>query len=443
MARKVFVSFLGTNNYLNTHYKLYGEVSKPVRFIQDALIDFICKEWTENDLILIFCTGGENGSEKLNWFDNGHTRFNESENLERVGLQTIINNKNLNAQVSNKIIPEGFSEDEIWNIFDIVYKQLEENDEIYFDVTHAFRSIPMFSTVLFNYAHFMKNTHVKSVLYGAFEKLGPAYKVKEMDLEKRVAPVIDLSNMIKLQEYSEMASSLITFGRVNRISDVLKDGNDSDSIIKQICEAIENFDNYIVANRMSEIKKGKIICTIKNNVKAIRKTDLPIPIKNVIRRLGEDLKEFVCGDSNQNIEAAINWAVRYKMLPQAYTMGQEYIISLLFEILEDKNPYQDKEKSKRKKKFRMFLSSLCAVSEEDIQKEKLKDTLSEHRDLTYSLLKNDTVIKLRKYYPDLSERRNAIDHAKGNVEYKELEEKFVELYSNCIKVLKPNVDQPD
>lgn len=91
----------------------------------------------------------------------------------------------------------------------------------------------------------------------------------------------------------------------------------------------------------------------------------------------------------------------------------------------------------------MFLSSLCAVSEEDIQKEKLKDTLSEHRDLTYSLLKNDTVIKLRKYYPDLSERRNAIDHAKGNVEYKELEEKFVELYSNCIKVLKPNVDQPD
>ena len=155
MARKVFVSFLGTNNYLNTHYELNGEVSKPVRFIQDALIDFICKEWTENDLILIFCTGGENGSEKLNWFDNGHTRFNESENLERVGLQTIINNKNLNAQVSNKIIPEGFSEDEIWNIFDIVYEQLKENDEIYFDVTHAFRSIPMFSTVLFNYAHFM------------------------------------------------------------------------------------------------------------------------------------------------------------------------------------------------------------------------------------------------------------------------------------------------
>lgn len=45
MVRKVFISFLGTNNYVETHYELNGKVSKPVRFIQEALISSICKKW--------------------------------------------------------------------------------------------------------------------------------------------------------------------------------------------------------------------------------------------------------------------------------------------------------------------------------------------------------------------------------------------------------------
>ena len=57
MARNVFISFLGTNNYLETYYSIGDfKSSQPVRFIQEALIEHLCREWTSEDKIFIFCT---------------------------------------------------------------------------------------------------------------------------------------------------------------------------------------------------------------------------------------------------------------------------------------------------------------------------------------------------------------------------------------------------
>jgi CRISPR-associated DxTHG motif protein len=40
-------------------------------------------------------------------------------------------------------IPEGRSEQELWEIFDRVASAVDEGDTILLDITHAFRSIPM------------------------------------------------------------------------------------------------------------------------------------------------------------------------------------------------------------------------------------------------------------------------------------------------------------
>ena len=218
MARKVFVSFLGTNNYVLCKYSINGENTKPVRFVQEALIEHCCKGWGEEDRIMIFCTSkettGENGSKEINWLDNGQDRiFDES---EKIGLQHRLQDLKARTGLVTPIehfdIEAGLSEVEIWEIFDTVYSKLQPDDQIYFDVTHAFRSIPLFSIVLFNYSKFMKDTCLISIMYGAFEKLGPANKVRELPIEERVAPVIDLTNIARLQEYNQIASSLKDFG---------------------------------------------------------------------------------------------------------------------------------------------------------------------------------------------------------------------------------------
>ena len=79
MARKVFISFLGTTNYLETYYQIEEKKYGPVRFVQEALADHICSNWTSEDKIFIFYTTQssetkELGSYELNWLDIGQSK---------------------------------------------------------------------------------------------------------------------------------------------------------------------------------------------------------------------------------------------------------------------------------------------------------------------------------------------------------------------------------
>ena len=89
MARKVFISFLGTSNYIECKYRNGETVSKPVRFVQEALITDICKDWADNDQIYIFCTSkdktGEKGAKEFNWLNNGQDKATTE--VERIGLE--------------------------------------------------------------------------------------------------------------------------------------------------------------------------------------------------------------------------------------------------------------------------------------------------------------------------------------------------------------------
>lgn len=432
MARKVFISFLGTSNYLQTRYEMGDYISSPTRFIQLALIDHLCCDWNENDKIFIFYT---EKSFACNWLNGGQSREVENKEIENIGLKELLDERNLPASYIGIEVKEGFTESDIWDIFNVIYNQLEKEDQIYFDVTHAFRSIPMFSTVLFNYSRFMKNTEVIGIYYGAFEKLGPTYEAKQMPLQDRIAPIIDMTNIARLQQYTDMASSLSTFGRVKRISQILKDEKSEDIYFSQLSEAIEGFDDDIICNRMTEIHNANKIRQIKNSLKSLRRHKVSSPIYNVVDFLTKELNEFVEEPSNKNVEAAINWTIKYKMLPQAYTMGQEYIVSLLYDHFEGQNPFHSKKKQENKKKFRMFLSAVCSISDKDIESGSFKGDLEEHIDLTKTLLDTDIIRDIRAPYAMLGTLRNSVNHAKGDITYKELSNEFYKLYHTCLNVI--------
>ena len=56
MARKVLLSFLGTDNYIETHYQIDIFKSPLVRFVQEAIIDHLCTDWGQDDRIYVFLT---------------------------------------------------------------------------------------------------------------------------------------------------------------------------------------------------------------------------------------------------------------------------------------------------------------------------------------------------------------------------------------------------
>ena len=131
---KVYLSFLGATDYIPCTYfrENIGEV-KNARFVQQAMIGLFCKDWNQEDRICIFTT---NAAETKNWNDNGHVRKYAS---ECKGLKSCIDQFNLDVDVRNISIPEGKNEKEIWEVFQIIYDCINLNDEVIFDITHAFR----------------------------------------------------------------------------------------------------------------------------------------------------------------------------------------------------------------------------------------------------------------------------------------------------------------
>lgn len=424
MARKVFISFLGTNNYLLTHYEIEGVKSKPVRFVQEALIDHFCTNWSNDDKILIFYT---EKSKMMNWDDNGQVYAKSSE--EKIGLGSILSSKPYSKLVDSYIIPDGFSEEEIWKIFDVVNNALQQEDNIYFDVTHAFRSIPMFSTVLFSFTQFMKGTCVKQISYGAFEKLGSAKDVALMPIEDRVAPVINLNGIVQLQQYTEMASEFVSFGRVGKISTTLLQTPFLNDNIKSLANAIQLLDNLIATSRMNDIESGNCIIKIFNYLKAIKKANLPLPTRNVLNRLSEELMLFKPAKSVENVKAAVEWAYKYNMLPQAYTLGQEYIISLCCDKLKTYNTFKDK------KDFRTFVSSVVQISDKDLIEGNLKGSLVSKDTEVKEINELLWVKELKCFFAEFSKYRNSINHAKGNTSYSDFIENFKVNYYECLRIL--------
>lgn len=439
MARKVFISFLGTNNYVECKYRIGDALSSPVRFVQEALISNTCSEWTDRDQIYVFCTSeektGEKGAKEINWLDNGQEKAQTD--LEKIGLKHRLEDLKLKPAIEEVDISSGFSEKEMWDIFNTVYAKLKKGDQIYLDVTHAFRSIPLFSVVLFNYSKFMIGTRLIAIMYGAFEKLGPAYKVKEIPLEERVVPVVDMTNIAKLQEYNQVASSLKEFGKVKKLKDAISDLDTvPDQAIRDLGASISKLDEYIATIDMQNIKKGSFITAFRNNYKnIIRKKKFEDPINNILEELQQETSDFVSSNSFRNIEAAINWTIKHDMLMQAYPLAEEYIVLRVADIEKELKP-----KQLSTKQFRVFVSSILGMPEEDFNMKNWGESLVYYPDIADDLSEDFLIRELRPGYDKLREARNSLAHGNGAITYQELRDRIPHIIE-CIDYLNPEYKQ--
>ncbi len=412
--RQVFLSFLGTSDYVEVHYNMTDYESKLVRFIQESAVELFLRDKAKElpYKIYIFCT---KESEAKNWWDDGHKDKNDQP-LKREGLSTrlhsLFQKEGLDeSNIEMIVIPEGFTEEEIWQLFNQVYDVLEEGDEVTFDMTHSFRSIPLFSTVLFNYARVMKHVEVKKIYYGAFEKLGPSFKVKEKPEDERIAPIIDMTSIVNLQKTTIAASDFIKFGKMGSLAEVLK------AIDKDIeTNRFKEFDFLINTNRIDYIKEGKWKQKFDDVVtsKPLKKYNI-LPIKELLQKINDEVKGFVAEKDNRNVEAAIDWARNHDMIAQALTMAREYVLSIVCDIYKEKFSGTFQDEKKPEVAHREYISGVLSISKDDIEKGKFNGYLSCYPEIRNYLLEEATIINLRKPYAKLGTVRNEVNHGKkGN-----------------------------
>lgn len=219
---RIFISVLGTGLYTETTYynPVQNKISPPGKFVQVAMLHQldIIDQWTDDDRILILLT---KEARTLNWTPTDNRRSNRTgDTVEYRGLKQEMENLNLKCRIIDIDIPNGMAADEMWNIFNTLYENIDYNDQLYFDLTHGFRYLPMMALVFSHYSKYLKNTAIKSISYGNFEARNSIG-----------APIVDLLPLLDLQEWTLAASEFTDNANTAKIKELTS--NNLSPLIRQ------------------------------------------------------------------------------------------------------------------------------------------------------------------------------------------------------------------
>lgn len=259
------------------------------------------------------------------------------EKIKSPGLEATLSHEFPMNQIKTADIPEGANSQEIWTIFDEIYQIMEEGDEVYFDITHAFRSISMMTLAVLNYARVLKNIQIKGIYYGAFEN-------QFADEEgRKIAPILDVTPFVSIFDWTNAANSFIKFGHGGPINALCVQSRSEEPWMRPFGE-IANLTNavdasmgkYITGRKLPNQNtsyKSSIYNAYLNFKNKTVEVDAPEWIAAMVNPLFEKVKEkasaFDHPDSVGIGWAAVEWSIDNNMVQQGFTALQETIITFM------------------------------------------------------------------------------------------------------------------
>lgn len=201
--------------------------------------------------------------------------------------------------------------------------------EVYFDLTHAFRYLPMLVLVLGNYAKFLKNITVKGISYGNYES--------RTDDE---APIVDLLPLSVLQNWTHAAADFLENGSVSRlvelskhqISPILRNNHNDESArnLNAFVKSLDTFVDEMKFCRGVSIYNAATLKKLLKSSEAISSTFIQ-PLNPVMDKIKTSLNGFVPEQNSKNCLQAAKWCLDKGMYQPAITELQEGVVTFFCE----------------------------------------------------------------------------------------------------------------
>lgn len=363
------ISFLGTSIYEPILYQWPdSDTAQPANdvqqetFIQVALIKHFREEILQGGKATILLTPD---AKQKNWDNNVWPQHNFSSKWSefnqqginpgalRIGLCEQL--KSTDAELFDRTRPEDIVEpktrDDIWELFEKIFACIEDNDEIVFDITHSFRSIPMLAITVINYAKVLKNCHLKAIYYGAYEA------AETLENGIKCAPILDLTVYNEILEWTNAANAFMQQGSAAVIKQVydekaLHATPEEKREWSAVRDTISNMNTLSLAlatcrgldmtrgngkenaqtsaiNAYTKMK-SKLSSTPPQTIKEM------IPVQHLLNKAVTSYDTFF-GSVEQRSSATdwqtgcgvVEWAIKYNMTQQGYTALEETIKTYL------------------------------------------------------------------------------------------------------------------
>lgn len=357
-----FISVLGTGLYEPIQYELQDYNSGEQQYIQAVLIKRYKDQLSENGKISIFLTSE---ARKRNWENRIYEKWEESaaqrwnsaskadviEGNEKRGLKYLLEQEfGTNGRIKGISIEDASTQNKIWSVFQAIYSEIEEGDEIIFDITHGFRSIPMLAIIILNYARVTKGCQIGGIYYGAYEAARD---------HNGIAPIVDLTVYNEILQWTSATEAFIQYGNADQIQMVYKEkmkniSNDEKknwSGVSKTVAAMKNLADTIAtcrgvnADRLSNVGKEKNKTKEKKSIKCAyqgfkrevekdwsKQTKEIIPLHRLLGQAKENYSQF---DQEKDYEIGlevVKWSIQNNMTQQGYTALEETVKTFLCDI---------------------------------------------------------------------------------------------------------------
>jgi CRISPR-associated DxTHG motif protein len=295
------IAFLGTGEYKCATYRWNDQTYK-TSFVQEAFVHWLKPETT--------CVLLTKEARKKHWNDlsqrlQGHTQIVEVD------------------------IPDGKSEAELWRIFEKISDAVCEGDQIAFDITHSFRSLPVIALLTIAYLKQVKGVKVQYVLYGAYEARND---------KDQVAPVFDLTPFANLLDWLAAAKMFMATGDSSELGQLIQEiqndayrnrkayGENLPRALKNFGMALEEVSNDLLLARVPNLPKSVSNLIEKQKRASAEVSDWTPPLTLLLDKIADAYEPFQ-DDSLPTQATLIRWYLDHNHIVQAMTLAREWVVS--------------------------------------------------------------------------------------------------------------------
>lgn len=238
------------------------------------------------------------------------------------------------------IIKYGLNEEELWQNFNLFMKLTEilnDGDELYLDVTHSFRSIPLFMYLMMEFIQILN--HKKITLEGLY------YGMYEAKDELGYAPIVDLKPLFLISQWIRGVHDFINYGNGYLISDLIEKANIYENNQDEMSKKINNISELLNINYLTDLQTQ--IKSLNKLINIEYKGKGPIPyifplIEDFISRFSKIQKA-----SEFQLELS-KWYFENKRYGHGYICLIEAILTKLCEVYDlDLTDFNNREKVKK------------------------------------------------------------------------------------------------
>lgn len=319
-----------------------------------------------------------------------------------------------------KAIPEGKTEAETWEIFDVLVDGIEPNSRLLFDITHAFRSIPLLVLLGAALLRKAKNVEIQGLYYGLYRP-GQAE-----------TPIIDLTPAIRLLDWLTASDKFISTGSAVELGQLL------DTVQRDFYRQQRPGKGDPRPTRLQSF--GQAIRDISRSLELVRPVSLQEDLRKLQRHSTQELAEEVGqfakpfglllqsiqnsysqlalpADQKEDPRAQVQkhfqllrWYVEKRFTTQALLLAREWVVSALC-LCEGIQNYLERE---ARQGIEHQLGSLIPREEQLLGDLPATGSLIQHQEQLQSLppiaAHVPDVQQLAKLWSRLSEYRNDVAH---------------------------------